>query len=178
MLMKMNIKIILYTLLLYISVISCNNKNSNTIHNTSKNSEIGFEPKINFKTVATLNETNKKILEIASIAFNNSSELKKSQLILKIKKDHQRIESDLQKISNQNLIIIPEPIFDLKLNETSLKEKNFNYYLISLLDKEIKNQIILLDSIENRTKSIEFKNFADKYKDTLISNNAKLEEFL
>lgn len=178
MLMKMNIKIILYTLLLYISVISCNNKNSNTIHNTSKNSEIDFEPKINFKTVATLNETNKKILEIASIAFNNSSELKKSQLILKIKKDHQKIESDLQKISNQNLIIIPEPIFDLKLNEIFLKEENFNYYLISLLDKEIKNQIILLDSIENRTKDIEFKNFADKYKETLISNNAKLEEFL
>lgn len=137
-----------------------------------------IESKLNFKTVNNLNETNKKVIEIASIAFNNSKELKKSQLILKIKKDHQKIEQDLKKITEENLIITPEPIFDLNLNKSFLDGINSNFYLISLLEKEIRNQIILLDSIESTTKDIEFKNFADKSKELLINNKELLEEHL
>jgi hypothetical protein len=140
------------------------------------NSEI--ESKINFRTVAVLNETNKKIIDIASIAFDNSKELKESKIILKIKKDHQKIESELKRITDENLIIIPEPIFDLKLNQSFLKGINSSYYLISLLEKEINNQIKILDSIERGSRDEEFKAFADKSKEVLLSNNDLLEEFL
>lgn len=175
---KMPFKKIIYAVLLCIIVTSCNN--NKTVYSTlnKTNNVTKVQSKINFKSVTALNETNKKVIEIATIAFNKSNELEKSQLILKIKRDHLRIESELKRISVNNYIIIPEPIFDLKTSETFLKEINYNEYLISLLDKEIKNQIILLDGIENKTTDIEFKTFVYKYKDTLISNNAKLEEYL
>ncbi|WP_339889234.1 hypothetical protein [uncultured Flavobacterium sp.] len=165
--------------LLIILFSSCNEKrektNSNGIY-TEKDSEL--ESKINFRTVAILNETNRKVLDIASIAFNNSKELKESQIILKIKKDHQKLEYDLKRITEENLIIIPEPIFELNLNQNFLKGINSSYYLISLLEKEIKYQITLLDSIEKVSKDKQFRNFADKSKDILIDNNDSLEELL
>lgn len=139
---------------------------------------INIESKINFNSVAFLNETNKKIIDIASIAFNNSKKLNESQIILKIKKDHQKIQNDLKKITDENLIIIPEPIYDLNLNQNFLQGINSSYYLISLLEKEIKNQIQLFDTIEKTSKDIEFKNFADKSKDILISNNELLDDLL
>jgi hypothetical protein len=137
-----------------------------------------IESKINFKNVDRLNETNKKNIVLASIAFNNSHELKESQIILKIKKDHQNFESNLKRIANENLIIIPEPIFDLNLDQKTLKGISSSYYLISLLEKEINNQIVLLDSIKKNSKDKQFKAFADKSKKILIENNNSLEELL
>lgn len=173
------VKIQIYTMLLIVFLLnSCSQKEkvySNQIFDDKKTE---IESKLNFKTVNNLNETNKKVIEIASIAFNNSKELKKSQLILKIKKDHQKIEQELKKITEENLIITPEPIFDLNLNESFLNGINSNFYLFSLLEKEIKNQISLLDSIENTTKDIDFKNFADKSKEVLINNKELLGEHL
>ena len=158
--------------------LSCNDERRNfssSLYN-ERNEEI--EPSINFKSVALLNETNKKIIDIASIAFENSNELKESKIILKIKKDHEKIESELKKITEENLIIIPEPIFDLNLNQKFLKGINSSYYLISVLEKEINNQIKLLDSIEKISNDQEFRAFADKSKEVLLSNNDLLEEFL
>lgn len=157
---------------------SCNQKErgyNDKIFNTKKPK---IESKINFKTVSNLNETNKKVIVIASIAFDNSKEINNSQLILKIKKDHQKIEQDLKKITEENLIITPEPIFDLNLNESFLKGINSNFYLISLLEKEIENQISIFDTIEKSTEDEAFKNFADKSKEILISNRELLVEQL
>lgn len=172
-----NIKIQFYTILLMVFLLnSCSQKEK--VYSTKIFDDKEIESKLNFKTVNNLNETNKKVIEIASIAFNNSKELKKSQLILKIKKDHQKIEQELKRITEENLIITPEPIFDLNLNESFLNGINSNFYLFSLLEKEIKNQIILFDSIENSTKDLDFRNFADKSKEVLINNKELIEEQL
>lgn len=177
-----NLKIATYAfafILTLILFLSCNDKKEKTYRNDIFNEKnLEAESKINFKSVAVLNENNKKIIDIASIAFNNSKELKESQVILKIKKDHQNIEFELKRITNANLIIIPEPIFDLNLNKNFLKGTNSSYYLISLLEKEINNQIKLLDSIEKISQDAQFKSFADKSKEVLIDNNDSLEQLL
>jgi tRNA-binding EMAP/Myf-like protein len=162
--------------LLFSSCTDSDKKESTFLNDIFSDNEI--ESKINFKTVASLYETNKKNIVIASIAFNNSKELKESQIILKIKKDHQNFEFGLKKIANENLIIIPEPIFDLNLDQKNLKGISSSYYLISLLEKEINNQIVLLDSIKKNSKDTQFKAFADKSKKILIENNNSLEELL
>ena len=166
--------------LVLIATISCDYKKPKSYSNSifKENKEIEIDSKINFRNVAKLNEANQKVIDIATIAFNKSEELNKSRVILKIKKDHQKIESELKKITSENLIIIPEPIFDLKLNQNFLNGLNSNYYLISLLEKEINNQIILLDSMKGTSRDEEFKKFADKSKDILVNNNELLEKIL
>lgn len=160
-------------------LISCSDyKQKSPINSILTEKKLDIESKINFRTVSVLNETNKRIIDIASIAFTNSKQLKESQLILKIKNEHLKIESDLKEITNKNLIIVPEPIFELNLNEKFLNGINSSYYLISLLEKEINNQIKLLDSIEKTTTDKDFKNFADKSKDLLITNSELLDNFL
>lgn len=176
-----SLKLITYMSVLVIFVLSsCFKKDKssgNEGHLTAQKTS-HIESEISFNSVAFLNEVNKKVIDIASIAFNNSKKLNESQVILKIKKDHQKIQNDLKKITDENLIIIPEPIYDLNLNQKFLKGINSSYYLISMLEKEIKNQILLFDSIEKTSKDKEFKDFADKSKDILISNNELLEDLL
>lgn len=175
-----NLKIATYAFaFILVLFLSCTGKKEKTYSDgVFNNKNVPIESKINFRSVAVLNENNKKIIDIASIAFNNSKELKESKVILKIKKDHEKIESDLKRITAKNLIIIPEPIFDLNLNENFLKGINSSYYLISLLEKEINNQIKLLNTIENSFKDKEFKNFAEKSKAILLDNNNLLENLL
>lgn len=172
-------KLLWFFVLMSILLFSCNEIEENTKNNDISNEEYNnYDSKINFRTVAILNETNKKVIDIASIAFSNSNQLKESQIILKIKNDHKKIGDDLKKITDQNLIIIPEPFFDLNLNNNFIKGVNSSYYLISLLEKEINNQIKLLDSIEKNGVNEEFKSFADKSKLILMDNNELLEDLL
>ena len=95
-------------------------------------------------------------------------------MLLKIKKDHQKIDSELQKLTENNLIIVPKLAYHLDINTDSLKGKNPNLYLLKILESEIKNQTILFDKIENTSQNIDFKIFAKKSKKTLLSNNAGL----
>ena len=78
-----NLKIATYAfafILTLILFLSCNDKKEKTYRNDIFNEKnLEAESKINFKSVAVLNENNKKIIDIASIAFNNSKELKESQ---------------------------------------------------------------------------------------------------
>lgn len=166
---------VIFILLLFFSCIRDEKRYTNTIF-TENNIEV--ESNINFRTVASLYELNKKIIDIASISFNNSKQLESSKVLLKIKKDHEKIESQLKEIANENLIIIPQPFINLNLNETFLNEIDSNFYLISLLEKEIKNQIVLLDTIEKTSKDTQFITFADQSKDLLIVNNELLENIL
>lgn len=176
--LKINIKLTTTFILLFFLFNSCNEKENKYNNKIFKIQKPKIESKINFKTVSNLNETNKKVIAIASLAFDNSKEIKNSQLVLKIKKDHEKIEQDLKKITEENLIITPQPIFNLNLNETFLKGINSNFYLISLLEKEIKNQISILDTIQNSTEDEAFRNFADKSKEILQANKDLLVEHL
>ena len=174
-------RFVFYLLLISItllSVYSCINKGKESSNLLFKENSKDIKSSINFKSVAYLNESNKKVIDLANIAFNQSKDIKKLQLLLKIKKDHQKVNSELRKLTEKNLIIIPRPIYNLNLNQDFMNDKNSNYYILNLLEVEIKNQIKLLKNIEQTSQNRGFINFAKKFSEIISANNQKLNDIL
>lgn len=130
---------------------------------------------IDFNLVDCLNESNKNIIQLSSIAFNQTRDARTLRLFLKIKKDHQKMDAELKKLTEKNLIILSKLAYDLNLNPDSLKGKNANCYLSNLLANEIENQARLLDRIGKTTQNIDFRLFAVKSKKTVQNNNEVLK---
>lgn len=174
-------RFIIYNLLLFIvniSVISCINNEKENNDTIFKIEPTTAESTIDFNLIDCLNESNKKTISLVNITFSQTTDVKTLQLLLKIKKDHQKIDSELQKLTENNLIIVPKLVYHLDINSDSLKGKNPNSYLLKILGSEIKNQTILFDKIENTSQNIDFKIFAKKSKKTLQINNTALENTL
>jgi uncharacterized radical SAM superfamily protein len=169
-------RIIIYNLFLFIvniSAISCTTKeNNDTVFKIEPSKA---ESTIDFNLIDCLNESNKKAISLANITFSQTKDVKTLQLLLKIKKDHQKIDSELKKLTENNLIIVPKVVYHLNINADSLKGKNSNLYLLKTLETEIKNQTLILDNIENTSQNIDFKIFAKKSKKTLQTNNDALK---
>lgn len=136
------------------------------------------EPIIDFKLIDCLNESNQKTISLALLTSNRTKDKKTLQLLLKIAEDQQKIDSELKKLTENNLIIVPKLAYRLHLNPDSLKGKKSVLYLLKTLETEIKNQTILFENIESSSKNIDFKTFAKKSKKTLQINNAALESTL
>jgi hypothetical protein len=166
-------RFILYNLYLFIVTIftvSCINQekeNNDPIFKT--------ESTIDFNLIDCLNESNKKTIELSSITFSQTKDVKTLQLLLKIKKDHQKIDSELKKLTEKNWIILPKLIYNLNLNADSLKDKNSNLYLLKALETEIKNQIELLNQIEKTSQNTDVKTFATQSKKMVQINNDSLK---
>ena len=122
-----------------------------------------------------LNASNQKIIQISSLAFNQTKDVKTLQLLLKIKRDHQKMDSELKKLVEKNLIILPKLTYDFNLNPDSLKGKNSRAYLSKLLTNEIQNQVQLWNSMEDKTQNIDFRILAIKSKKTVLANNESLK---
>lgn len=172
-------RFIIYNLLLFIaniSAISCTNKeNSDALFKVDSTKS---ESTIDFNLIDCLNESNKKTISLASLTFIQTKDVKTLELLLKIKKDQQKIDSELKRLTENNLIILPKLIYHLNINSDSLKGKNSNLYLLKVLETEIKNQATLFDKIETTSQNIDFKLFAIKSKKTLKSNNTALKNTL
>lgn len=166
---------LLMAIIVVFSCINEENENNDSIFETKTTKS---ESTIDFSLIDCLNESNKKAIELSSISFNQAKDLKTLQLLLKIKKDHQNIDSKLKKLTEKNLIIIPKLVYNLNLNTDSLKNKNANSYLSNLLETEIENQIMILDQIENTTQNPEFKTFATQSKRIIESNTNSLKTLL
>jgi len=161
-----------------IGAISCINKGKENNDTIFKIEPTTADATIDFNLIDCLNESNKKAISLATITFSQTKDVKTLELLLKIKKDHQKIDSELQKLTESNLIIVPKLVYDLNINTDSLKGKTPNLYLLKILESEIKNQTILFDKIENTSQNIDFKIFAKKSKKTLQSNKIALENTL
>ncbi|HEY6143181.1 MAG TPA: hypothetical protein VIV55_07085 [Flavobacterium sp.] len=174
-------RFILYNLCLFIvniCAISCVNQEKEYDDSIFETEATKFESTIDFSLIDCLNECNKKNIELSSITFSQTKDSKTLQLLLKIKKDHQKIDSELKKLTEKNLIIIPKLIYNLNLNSDSLKSKNANFYLSNLLKTEITNQITILDQIEKTTQNIDFRIFAIQSKKIIQTNNNALKKTL
>lgn len=154
----------------YCSAISCINKENKLDDFIFKTgyAKTGFT--IDFNLVDYLNESNKKVIQLSSMAFNQTKDVKTLQLLLKIKRDHQKMDAELKKMTEKNLIILPKLSYAFNLNPDSLKGKNANSYLSKELEKEIKNQVMVLDRIEKTVENIDFKTLAVKSKKTVQAN--------
>jgi uncharacterized protein YihD (DUF1040 family) len=151
-------------------MLSCVNEeneygNSNSLFNLEFTKEV---PVIDFNTIDNLNSSNQKIIELSSVSFDSTKDVKLLRLLLKIKKDHLKIDSELNNLANKNLIIIPKVIDHT--NTDSIKKLS----LFKELKTEIKNQITTFDRIESTTQNIDFKIFAKKSKKVILGNNEEL----
>ena len=173
-------KVILYSSILFIiniSVFSCIDKEEDT-YSIFKAESAKYYHTVDYNLIYSLNESNKKNIDLSSITFNKTKDVKTLQLLLKIKRDHQNIDSKLKILTEKNLIIIPKLIYDWNINYDSSKGKNLPLFLSSLLEIEISNQIKLLNEIEKTFQDAEFKLFAKQSKEVLESNNDSLKELL
>lgn len=128
------------------------------------------ESPIDFNLIDCLNESNKKNIDISSIAFHQTKNVRTLQLLLKIKRDHQKIDRRLKKLTEKNLIIIPKLAYNLNIDSGPLKGEDTNYQLLSLLETEIKNQLKIFNEIEKTTQNTDFKIFAVQSQKTLRAN--------
>ena len=125
------------------------------------------KPVIDFNLINSLNESNQEIIKLSNAAFESTKDIETLRLLLVIKKNHQEIDSELEKLTQKNLIFIPKLIYNTNTSPDFLKLKNADSYLFKELLKEIKNQMALFDSIENTTQNIDFRIFAMKSKKKL-----------
>jgi hypothetical protein len=172
-LLQKNYYLIYLVLIAFLFAISCNNEKEekNIISNQEKNK---IEINIDFKLIAYLNDSNSKVIEIATKSFLLTDNFDQLRIINNVKNSHIKIQKDLIKIAEKNLVIIPKPIYNIKLNNTFLNNQNKNYYLLNVLEKSIQEEINILENIEKSTQNISFKVFATKSKEILITNKKLL----
>lgn len=157
---------------------SCGNQGEKYCNSLFREEENNVKSTINFTLIDCLDEANKKTLDLATMTFNQIKDSKTLQLVLKIEKDHQKIDSELKILTEKNLIIIPKLAYHLNINRDSLKGKNQDFYLLKVLENQIKNQITLFDKIEKTSQNTDFKIFAIKSKKTLHANLDALQTIL
>ncbi|WP_147298186.1 hypothetical protein [Flavobacterium aquicola] len=136
------------------------------------------EPIIDFSTIDCLNESNQKAIELSSKSLRLTTDLKTLELLLKIKRDHKKINSDFKRLTNDNLIIIPKPIYNIDVSNDTIHHQKPEFVILKKLQTEIKNQITSFDIIEKKTKNNDFKLFAIQSKRILNDNNEALKTLL
>lgn len=157
------------------SIFSCvyqEEKSLDSLFNEDKNK---VETTIDFNLIDALNESNKKTIHLATIACCQMKDSKKRLLVFKIKSDLQKMDWELKKWTEKNLIIIPKPVYDLNINPDSLNAKNPDFYLLKVLKNQIKNQITVLDKMEKTAQNIDFKIFVLKLKKIAQNNTLALQ---
>jgi hypothetical protein len=172
------LRFIFFLVLLKGLMISCINHQHECNNVILKEESFKSDSAILFNLIDCLHESNKKIISLASISFKQNRDIKTLQLLLDIKKDQQKIDSELKRLAEKNLIIIPKMFASLDTNSDSLKDKKFNLYLLKTLDSEIKNQIIIFDNLEKSSENADFKTFSKKSKMILLTNKRELEKTL
>lgn len=161
--------------ILCISIVSCIEKGNRT-----KVTIIDLEPAkkdsvLDLNLIDCLKESNQKTIELSNLTFDLTKDVKTLELLVKIKKNHQKIEVDFNNLMKKNLIIAPNiTTHNIYLNPDSVKSKEGQLYLLKTLEKELKNQITILDRINNSSNKNDFKTFVIKSKKTVQDNNLAL----
>jgi len=126
--------------------------------------------KIYFTLLARLNETNIKIIKITTLILNQTETKFSNHLILKIEKDYFNIESQLNRLKEENLIVTQKPISSLNLNKEVVKNGTNGKYTLQLIETLILNEISILQEIEKTFTNDDFTKFACKAVPILIEN--------
>lgn len=155
-------------------ILSCSHQEKDYNYSIYKIESAKEDPIIDFRTIDCLNESNQKAIELSSASLRLTKDLPTLQLLLKIKRDNKKINSDFEKLANDNLIIIPKLIYRMDIDD-SISHESREYYMLKKLETEIKNQITTFDSIEKKTKNTDFKVFAMQSKKILADNNSALK---
>lgn len=173
-----NTPLVIYILFLFIAIISvfsCINQEEKYNDYHFKQDKKIAKTTIDFYQIDSLNQSNRKAIDITNLLSKNTKDSKKLELMLNVKRDFQKIDLELKNLTEKNLIIIPKPIYPLNIDSDSLHRKKTFSYLLSLLKNQIKEQIILFSNIEKNTQNIDFKIFLIKSKKILQKDSIALQ---
>ncbi|HSD05981.1 hypothetical protein [Flavobacterium sp.] len=159
-------------------IVACNNPKNEYSNALFKSSSPKETPITDFTTIDCLNESNQKVIKLSTISFQQTKNPKALRILLKIKNGHQKIDFNLKKLTKDNLIIIPKLNYNININNDSIKRRNSDRYIFRTLDNEIKNQMVLMDSLQKTTHNSDLKIFALQSKRTLEENNKALKTLL
>lgn len=170
-----HIAIPLSLLLLVIAIIaSCSHKRQDYSSLVLEKMGPDVTATLDFNSLSSLNEANKKVIDISTLIYSQNKAIPNLDLILKVKEDQHQTDRDLKELSKENLIVIPRPFYRLKLNKDSLRNKNSTKYLVKLMIREIDVQIDLLETIKDTTTNSDFRSFAAKSATILKQNQEDL----
>ena len=164
----------LFLCILCLSIVSCIKKGNFTKVTIIDIEPAKKDPILDLNLIDCLDESNQRIIELSAITFDLTTDVETLQLLLKIRKNHQKIESDFNNITKKNLIIVPHPTYHIDLNANSVRGKKSELYLLKTLERELVNQIILLSHINYISNNIDFKTFAVQSKKTVQDNKTVL----
>ena len=170
---------IIYCLTLLFSTLfsSCVNKKKD--FSTLETVKTNLDSDLDFSNFSSLNESNRKTIDIINQISLLKTTAPQLNLILKIKQDYFKNDSELKRLSKKNLIVLPKPFYQLKFSKDSLKKENATEYLIVQLVTEINKQLKILETLQSTTINIDFKTFAEQsklqteqnYKELIVSFN-------
>ena len=159
--------------LLCLTIFSCIQKG-----NFSKVTIIDLEPvekdSLDLNIIDCLDESNQKAIQVSNHTFDHIKDVETLQLLVKIRKNHQKIGFDFNNLTTKNLIIVPHLSNHFYLNPDSVKTKEDELNLLKTLARELDNQIVLLDHIYQKSNNIDFKTFAVRSKKTVQDNSTAL----
>lgn len=133
---------------------------------------------IDYKLLDSIDKSNQKTIELSSIMFDVMKDVKTLQLLVKIRKNHEKIKTNVNTLAKNNLIIIPQFSYHANLCTDSIKGKKGDLYLLKTLQKELDNQIRLFTKIENTTSNIDFKIVSTQANKSIQLNNSTLTNLI
>lgn len=155
---------------------SCVDKNEEYGSTTFDRKQRAAASTLDYNLINQLYESNQRIIEITSYLFNQTQEIKTLQLILKIKNDHLKLDFEIKKLTEKNLILIPKLDFYLNNKTNFLKLKKSNSNLLTVVETELSNQITLLNQIQKSTQNSDFKIFAEQSIQSITTNKEELNK--
>jgi hypothetical protein len=173
-------KIINPFLICFITICLCSCIKSKNYYNSSILDKKITEkrPVINFKSLDSLDESNRKTIELSSILFDTTEDVKTLQLLASIRKNHEKINLELNNLTNKNLIIIPKLAYHTDIKHDCVKSVKNKIYLLKTLETELKNQITTFEGIEKTSQNIDFRIFAMQSKKAIENNNKVLKTII
>lgn len=167
-------------LICFMSICLCScSKSKNPYDDSVFDKEIAEkQSKINFKSLDYLDKSNQKTIELSSILFDLTEDVETLQLLTAIRKNHEKIDFELNNLINKNLIIIPKLIYDADAKRNSIRSAKDSLFLLKTLETQLKNQITAYERIEKTSQNIDFRIFAMHSKKTIKNNNALLKKII
>lgn len=148
-------------MVLMILMVSCDfekpetNKYFNSNEATTKRVEINIEEAKALSEIAILNQT---IISLSDIVIQNSSNYSLVTLSRKLKKDHLKIDKNINNLAEKKLILLPNRIEDLQATGwLGLNKHQFLQTYIAKVCRLLENQITQLEYLSNITNDVDFK---------------------
>ncbi|MEZ4787021.1 MAG: hypothetical protein R2790_03860 [Flavobacterium haoranii] len=133
--------------------------------------------KVNTQFLTDVTNLNLKVVNVTKLAKTNELELPTKSIIKDIESDHLEMNKKLKKIARENLIIIPDTIYDYNEQIDTLNSNRGYVYLVEL-EKLLQQEITEFELIQENTKSKEIESLAFESIKDLKEKLTDINEFL